>query len=278
MVANRLGYASAVTCNACGTVRSCTGCVLPLAVRDSAGALVCVNCGTRESTAGRCERCGSERLSPTGLAVERVREELSSYLGEKVGLVTAGRRELADAAVVVGTARCVLDQEWEAVMIPEVDALLQAEGASSAERAFRTLYGAGEVARELLLVQTRLPEHHVLREAVRGDYVAFAAQELPRLRALRYPPFAHLAALTLEGREEVVHSAVESRLRPALEPGVEMSGLASVGRAATAAPAWRLLLRSSERPAVARAATAAARLAAGTGGLKALVEVDPEEV
>jgi primosomal protein N' (replication factor Y) (superfamily II helicase) len=127
------------------------------------------------------------------------------------------------------------------------------------------------------LVQTRLPEHYALRAAVRGDYPAFAAAELPRLRALGYPPFAHLASLTLQGSEEIVLRAVESRLRPALQPEVEMSApvlLASAG----GPPAWRVLLRAAQRRAVARAGILAARLAAETHGLKARVEVDPEEV
>jgi primosomal protein N' (replication factor Y) len=261
VVANRLGYATTLVCNSCGTVRAYPGC--------------------GDGAEGRCESCGSERLSPTGIAVERVREMVSAYLGEPVGLLTAARHELAEAPVVVGTAHCILEREWDAVLIPDADAFL-AGGAGSAERAFRTLYGAAEAARELLVVQTRLPEHYVLREAVRGDYLAFAAVELPRLRALGYPPFAHLASMTLEGREAFVRRAVESRLRPALEPGVEMAGPVSVGRAGKApvggAPAWRLLLRARERSAVARAAGVAARLAAESGGLKARVEVDPEEV
>ena len=277
VVTNRLGYASAVTCNACGAVRSCAGCGRRLITRDGAGSLECVHCGTRQGPSVRCERCGSGRLSPTGVAVERVREDLSASLGVPVGLLTAARRENEDAAVVAGTARCILEADWEAVMVPDADALLQAAGVAAAERAFRTLYGAAEAARGLLLVQTRLPENAVLREAVRGNYPSFAASELARLRELGYPPFAHLADLTIEGREETVRRAVESRLRPAIESGVELSDPVPVGRVGDA-PAWRFLLRSRERSAVARAATAAARLVAGTGGLRARVEVDPEEV
>ena len=66
-------------------------------------------------------------------------------------------------------------------------------------------------------------------------------------------------------------------MRPALEPGVEMSAVVPFGRSGSMS-VWRVLLRSRERPAVARAATLAARLAARTRGLKVRVEVDPEEV
>jgi primosomal protein N' (replication factor Y) len=217
-------------------------------------------------------------VSPTGLAVERLRKEISASLGGRVGLITAGERELEGASVVVGTAHSLLDETWQAVILPDADTLLLATATGSVERAFRLLYAAAEAARELLLVQTRLPEHHVLRAAVRGDYPSFAAAELPRLCSLGYPPFAHLASVTLEGPEKAVRRAVESRLRPALGPAVEMSPpvlLAGAG----GSPTWRVLLRSRERSAVARAGTLAARLAAeGSGGLRVRVDVDPEEV
>ena len=278
VVTNRLGYATAVTCNRCGVVRSCPRCDLSLTFHEKAGLLVCSHCGFRERAADECRECGSDRVSLTGLGVERVRKEISASLAGPVGLITAGERELEDAPVVVGTARFILVREWEVVILPDTDALLLGSGIGAVERAFRLVYGAAEAARELLLIQTRLPDHYALRAAGRGDYPAFAAAELPRLRPLGYPPFAHLASLVLEGPENAVRRAVESRLRPALEPGVEMTApvlLPGTGES----PAWRVLLRSGERSTVARAGTLAARLAAETHGeLRARVEVDPEEV
>jgi primosomal protein N' (replication factor Y) len=278
VVANWLGYATAVTCNRCGVVRSCPHCDRPLIFHEKEGLLVCSRCGFRERAADGCRECGSDRVCPTGLAVERIRKEISASLDGPVGLITAGERELEDAPVVVGTARCVLDREWNVVILPDTDALLLGNRIGAVERAFRLVYGAAEAARELLLVQTRLPDHYALQAAVRGDYPAFAAAELPRLRSLGYPPFAHLASLILEGPEDAVRRAVESRLRPALEPGVEMTApvlLTGTGES----PAWRVLLRSGERSTVARAGTLAARLVAKIHGeLRARVEVDPEEV
>jgi primosomal protein N' (replication factor Y) len=278
VVANRLGYAAAVTCNGCGTVRSCPNCGSPLVVlHERAGLLVCNRCGHRVKVKDPCGVCGSDRASPIGLAVERAREEISSRLHQPVGLVTAGERELVDAPVVVGTARCILDKRWDAVVLPDADSSLMGTGLGTVERAFRLVYRAAEAARELLLIQTRFPEHYALREAVRGEYPAFAAAELPRLRDLGYPPFGHLASVTLEGSGETVRRAVESQLRPALESAVQLSGPVPLTHAG-GRPRWRVLLRSGDRPVVARAATLAARLFAETRGLKVRVDVDPEEV
>jgi len=182
-----------------------------------------------------------------------------------------------DVPVVVGTPRCILDEGWDAVILPDADSSLMGIGIGAVERAFRLVYRAAEAARELLLVQTRLPEHYALREAVRGDYPAFAAAELPRLHALGYPPFGHLASVILEGSGETVRRAVESQLRPALEPAVEMSGPVPLTHAA-GPPRWRVLLRSGDRPVVARAANLAARLSAEARGLRVRVDVDPAEV
>jgi primosomal protein N' (replication factor Y) (superfamily II helicase) len=278
VVANRLGYATSVSCGRCGAVRSCPECNLPLALHDD-GALICHRCAFRERSSGRCAQCGSERLISTGLGVERVRAEISTALDESVGLLTAACQERADARVVVGTARCVLGEEWDSVLVPDADALLLGSSMGVVERAFRLLFRAAETARTRLLVQTRVPEHYALRAALRGDYPAFAAAELPRLRSLNYPPFAHLAAVTFEGPEEEIRRAVESMLRPALA-GVEASEAIPLARSGRP-PAWRVLLRSEDRAAVARAGALAARLAAqhrGPTGLKVRVDVDPEEV
>ncbi|HYQ84568.1 MAG TPA: hypothetical protein VEP28_11270, partial [Rubrobacter sp.] len=224
-----------------------------------------------------CAECGAGRMRQTGLGVERVRDELSGVLGAPVGLITAEDRDDADAPVVVGTAPRILEGEWDAVVLPDADGFLAGNGTSVVERAFRLFYGSAEVARKLLLIQTRVPEHYALRAAVRGDYEAFAAAELPRLRALGYPPFAYAASLTFEGSETALLGAVESRLRPALEAGVEMSGPVPLGRSG-GRTAWRVLLRARRRSVVARAATLAAGIAARTRGIEVRVDVDPEEV
>jgi primosomal protein N' (replication factor Y) len=276
LVLKRLGYASAVSCSHCGTIRRCPDCDLPLVLQGRGGPLVCTCCGHRERL-GPCVGCGSERVRPTGLGVERVRDELSDALGVRVGLITADQRQHKDAPVVVGTAPRILDGEWDAVILPEADAFLAASGVGAVERAFRLFFAAAERARGLLLVQTRVPEHYALRAGVRGDYEAFATAELPRLRSLAYPPFGHVASLTLGGSGAAVFSAVESRLRPALGPEVEMSPPVPVKRPGEGT-VWRVLLRSRERLAVARAAAGAARAMAGMRGLTVRVEVDPEEV
>ncbi len=276
VILKRLGYATSVACSRCGAIKICPNCDLPLVLHGRDRPPACNRCGYRMEP-GPCAKCGSTRVRQMGLGVKRARADLSDLLGTRVGLITAEERDHTDAPVVVGTAPRILDVEWDAVILPEADAFLAGSGIDVGERAFRLFFGAAAVARKLLLIQTHVPEHYALRAGVSGDYEAFAAAELPRLRELGYPPFAHAAALTFEGSEAALSGAVESHLRPALEAGVEMSGPFLLRRTEETT-AWRVLLRAKRRPAVARAAALAARISARTRGLEVRVDVDPEEV
>jgi primosomal protein N' (replication factor Y) len=230
-----------------------------------------------------CPACESERLSGLGLTVERAREELAAALDIEVGVSAADVNK--GVPIVVGTARHILKWEWDLTVIPDADSLLFG-GAGSVEKGFRFLYEVAEVSRRRLLVQSRSPENQVLREALRGNYGTFAAKELSKRRALKYPPYAHLAEVTLEGSEETVRSALESRLRPTLQNGVELLDpvplvvpppLAEGGKRRV----WRALLRGRKRSAVAEAASLVARFASETPAndkLKVCINMDPEEV
>ncbi len=279
VVANRLGYATSISCNTCGNVWKCPDCFLPLAFHETPRALICGRCGYRRGVPESCDVCGSDRISSTGFAIERLRKELSRRLGVEAGLITAGGRELEDAPLVVATAKFVVGGGWDTVAVADADSLLMGSSVGAVERAFRLIYGMTESARDLVIVQTRVPDHYALHSALRRDYPAFAAAELPKLEDSGYPPYGHLAAMVFEGDEETVRRAVESGLRPFLEPKVSMSEPSPLPRGGSLQ--WRVLLRSKEKEAVSRFATFAVRRVArnyGKSKLRPRVEINPEEV
>ena len=293
VVVSRRGLATSVSCGHCGNVLRCPSCERPLSLRSGAGtaaktgpsngkpkgALACGGCGRREEVSGSCPSCGSGRLRAVGIAAEGVRDALAAALGVEVGLVPAEDREGGGERVVVGTPRSILCYGWDMVAVPDADAFIS--GSLPTEKGFRVLYRAAEASRERVLAQTRTPEHPALLAALRGDYESFAATELPRRRALGYPPHGHHAEISLSGPEEEVRRAVESRLRPALGPGVTATDPMPLTVSGTdgGRTVWRLLLRGRARAEVAAAAAVVAKAAAGTGGkLRARIEMDPEEV
>lgn len=287
VMVNRLGYAAALVCSRCGEAARCGSCGMPLALHGGSkaldGELVCRYCAARETRGKSCAACGSGRMIPTGAAAERVRELLADEFEMEVGLLTAESEKKSAARVVVGTAHALLKSSWEAVFIPDADALLYASGVLADERAFRTLYSAAESAGSVLLAQTRTPDNETLTDALRGDYPAFARRELPRRRKAAYPPYHSLASLKLQGAEKEVRGAVESALRN-VNSRAEMLQPVPLDSEGV----WRVVIRAGSRKEIAEAVFAAADIpAAGSrkatraanGSVSRLeIELDPEEV
>jgi primosomal protein N' (replication factor Y) len=87
-----------------------------------------------------------------------------------------------------------------------------------------------------MLVQTRVPEHEVLRAVVARDPQLALAGEIEQRRALAFPPFGGLAELS--GAAEAVAAladALRARRVTVLGPSPGRSGTRALARAETAA-------------------------------------------
>ncbi|MGC8472264.1 MAG: hypothetical protein ACP5PM_08235 [Acidimicrobiales bacterium] len=160
--------------------------------------------------------------------VARVREELEALLGVRVGEVSGrpGDQAVPDDAVLVGT-EAVLHRVRHAgaVAFLDFDQHLCAARFSAGEQALALLVRAGRLvggrdpgARRgvgfgvgvgvgVVMVQTRLPDHDVLRAAVAGDPDLFT--ELDLRRELRLPPFSALATLKADAAPALGDERVE---------------------------------------------------------------------
>ena len=229
-VLNRTGRARLLACAACGGLARCAVC--RRAVESTGDVLGCRACGAQRPVV--CAECGSVRLKVLRIGVGRAREELEALLSVPVGEVS-GRRagprgaeaSVPDTPVLVGT-EAVLHRvrRAAAVVFLDFDQQLLAPRFSAGEEALALLARAGRLVggrgdrdgggrggAGMVMVQTRLPTHDVLRAAVGGDPGLFT--ELDLREALRLPPFSALATL-------------ESDAVPALGAGgVEVSPLAA---------------------------------------------------
>ena len=90
-----------------------------------------------------------------------------------------------------------------------------------------------------MLVQTFSPDHPAIRAAVRHDFAAFAAGELPIREMLRYPPFASMIRLVVRGPVEAVAAQFAARTWPS-GCGRRWQSLQARGPGAWARPRRRL--------------------------------------
>lgn len=207
---NRKGRARLLACTTCGELVRCEACGAAVVERDDG--LACPRCELARARV--CAGCGGARLRVVRAGVTRLRDDLAALLPRAtVAEVDASTTELPDADVLVGT-EAVLHRVRRASARPvglvaylEFDQELLALRYRATEQALWLLVrGARAVGADgWLLVQTRMPDHEVLRAVAARDPQLALIPEIERRRAAGFPPFGGLAELT--GATEAVEAA-----------------------------------------------------------------------
>jgi primosomal protein N' (replication factor Y) len=214
-VLNRLGRARLLACVACGQVADCERCGSAVAQPDDER-LRCGHCGTERPLV--CSACGGGRFKNLRMGVTRAAEELAALAGEPVAEVTAaGGGDASSARVAIGTEAVLHDVAAGSVgtvAFLDLDQELLAPRYRAAEQAMALLARAGRAVGDRaaggrLVLQTRHPEHPVVRAALFGDPARVVDAERPRRQELRLPPFGAVATVSGAGAEAWVAEAPE---------------------------------------------------------------------
>jgi primosomal protein N' (replication factor Y) len=227
---NRRGWSSTITCDACGEMRMCPQCAVPLTLHrhdEKRPHLRCHQCGYGEPFVGPgpdlpppCPKCGEDGLVQLGTGTERVEAEVRARFPdvrvarldrdatgkaeEVAGTIARIRRREVD--VIIGTQMVAKGHDWPSVGLVGIvlaDVALGIPDFRAAERAMALLTqvagraGRGET-RGRVVLQTYDPTHVALRHVVQQDVAAFAEAELQVREAHRYPPFSRLVRLRFE--------------------------------------------------------------------------------
>ena len=222
LLINRRGWSTHLTCRSCGHAWECPNCDVSLILhRDNT--LRCHHCGHAEPMPQACPECTSVTIARVGSGTQRVEAELNDLLAPLEvfrldsdsaagsGHVEVLRRfEAADSGVLVGTQMVAKGHDFPDVtlsVILDADGALRLPDFRSEERTFALITqlagrsGRGDAGGRVL-VQALATGAPSIRHATTHDASGFLAEEIERRRALRYPPFSHLIAIGLAGRDE----------------------------------------------------------------------------
>ncbi|MFO7589974.1 MAG: hypothetical protein R6X23_03640 [Acidimicrobiia bacterium] len=216
-VMNRRGRAHLLLCRACGEPARCERC--DATVAEVEVGLQCARCETVAEL--RCRHCGSARFRGARPGVVRLRDDLAGLVPRhRVLAVDAASTALPAFDVAVGTEAVLHRVRGESepiglVAFLDFDQELLAPRHRAAEQALWLLVRAARAVGTgspssggrdgLVLVQTRVPEHEVLRAFAAADPAIARSVETARRRDLGFPPFGGLAEL--RGAPEAVAAA-----------------------------------------------------------------------
>ena len=220
---NRRGFSRSVVCGACGHVLACPDCSMAYTYHRADSCCRCHICGGWIPVPETCPACGAKALSYQGVGTQRAEAALAkmfpharilrmdadstSRKNSHDDILGAFRRHEAD--ILIGTQMIAKGLDFPNVTLVGVlnaDSSLNMPDFRAGERTYQLLSQvAGRAGRSELpgevFIQTRDPSSSIIRAAARGDFAAFAEEEMSVRRELGFPPFCHLSAVCMASRD-----------------------------------------------------------------------------
>ena len=249
LLLNRRGFARSLQCPDCGHVVTCEHCALPLTYHLTENRLICHICGFRSVVPSACPECHSRAILLQGYGTQKVEEVLRRCFPQaRLQRVDAdvttrknalreilGRFRARQTDILLGTQMISKGLDFPGVTLVGVlnaDLGLCIPDPRAAERTFQLLTqvagraGRGDVDGEVI-IQTFTPEAAAIQYARRHDTDGFAENELGLREQFAFPPFTHMAVLTVRSQHEELASfalqTLHRHLLAALPPEVEIS-------------------------------------------------------
>ncbi len=300
---NRRGHSTFLFCPLCGHSFRCPHCQVALIYHAQGHALRCHHCEYAGPAPTLCPNCQGATLRFSGFGTQRVAEEAlrlfpaarvsrmdrdtTSTKGAHLRLITDFRSAATD--LLVGTQMVSKGLHFPGVTVVGViaaDISLNKPDFRAAERTFQLLTqvagraGRGDEPGEVF-IQTYHPDHYAIQAASAHDYEAFYAEELKLREEADYPPFCHLANITVSGPEK---EKVQEHCRHLAERVGEEIGEKEVEILGPApAPLEKLkdryrhhfLLRAKESGLIQRIIAGMSEDLASRGKIQVTVDIDP---
>lgn len=229
ILAGRRGLSPITVCSDCGTIHTCSRCSSPVVLHKSPenrkNIFICHKCSTVTSAETRCKHCESWRLTPLGIGIEGVYEELKSSFPElkvfRIDKDTIKNQKKAieireqfygsPGSILLGTGMALhyLNKNIEATAIVGIDSLFAIPDFRINEKIMNFLLLLRGKTLKHFLIQTRNPEKKLFEYLIRGNLLDFYREEISERKAFGYPPFQVLIKITWTGKKAVAQGEME---------------------------------------------------------------------
>lgn len=221
---NRRGYTPMWQCEICNWTPKCKNCDVSLTYHKQTNSLKCHYCGHHSPPIGTCSACGSNRLKMLGFGTEKIEDELSLMLPDKVikrmdldstrsknaysNLINEFENRQID--ILIGTQMITKGLDFDNVSlvgILDADMLLNRADFRAFERSYHLMSQvAGRSGRKhkrgQVIIQTGDPDHWVIQKIIDHDYEGFYNSEIIERKNFFYPPFYKIIDITLKHKHE----------------------------------------------------------------------------
>ena len=233
---NRRGYALHLLCHACGHPLHCPHCDHPYTWHKGSRLLRCHRCDDQKPVPKTCPQCGADALIHAGHGTERVEETLRELFPGKTLLrvdrdTTRKKDSLwtllqqiegGQADIIIGTQMMAKGHHFPNITLTgilDADQGLFSNDFRAGERLLQLLVqvsgrsGRGHKPGKVL-IQTHFPDHPLLRDLDRLDYLDLIRHPLHERRECLLPPYTFHALMRAKAADAGrAHTFLEQALR-----------------------------------------------------------------
>ncbi len=226
MLTARRGLHPFTICRDCGNTVLCEQCSAPIVLHNKNRTnnkdriAMCHKCGIKQRAVDKCNHCGGWRLETLGIGIEKVEELLKETFGDitifrmdrdtitthKKAIEVRDRFYNTPGSILLGTEMAIsyLNKEVHNTAVISVDSLFTIPDFRINERVFHMLLRLRTKSSKHFIIQTRDIENRIFEYASKGNMIDFYREEIEERKILKYPPFALLIKITIEGTKSAI--------------------------------------------------------------------------
>lgn len=231
----RRGLSPTTVCNDCETIVACSFCKAPTVLHRSnkENFFLCHRCGERRNALEKCSNCDSWNLTPLGIGMEKVYQELNDKFPKmkifridadnspthNTARQTAKKFYESPGSLLLGTemAFVYLNEKIANTAVVSVDSFFSLPDFRVNEKVLSILLKIRSWASKNFLIQTRGASQKIIEYATKGNLAEFYREEINNRKELLYPPFSTLIKITVSGDKKKVVDEMD-KLEKYLEP------------------------------------------------------------
>jgi primosomal protein N' (replication factor Y) len=227
---NRRGYSLRIECDSCHFVPECKNCDVSLVYHKYMNQMRCHYCGYSIRIPEKCPDCNSSGMVMKGFGTEKVEDELQIIFPDariqrmdldSTRTKNAYRRIISEFEerkidILIGTQMVTKGLDFDNVGIVGVlnaDTMLTFPDFRAFERSFQLMAQvSGRAGRKgergKVIIQTYKPDHAIIANVVRNDYLSMFNRQIIDRKQFKYPPFFRLIKFTLKHKDpEILNKA-----------------------------------------------------------------------
>ncbi|MDD4988998.1 MAG: hypothetical protein PHV42_01040 [Candidatus Pacebacteria bacterium] len=219
LFASRKGYAPSIICRDCRNPAMCEKCLAPIAFYkgkdENSNFFLCHRCKNTRTADTLCRFCSSWRLDPSGIGIDRAKEELEEKIAQE-SIFTVDKEKTKTPAQVKKIISSFKASEWgvllgteavfssltndlDSVAILSLDSLFAIPDFRINEKIMHIVFKMRSLTEGNFIIQTRNPSEGILKSAREGNILDFYHSEILEREKFKYPPFSILIEISLSG-------------------------------------------------------------------------------